>query len=475
MSDLIPQNITLPETLPEAHQLIVKMALQIEQLEHQLEQLLEHNARAHSGNSSQPPSHDASALRAQRHQRQRNKPHSERSVGAQPGHEKHERPLAPESEVDHIERYEPPVQCPCGGHIMLDDTPCQRHQILEVPRVRFQITEHQCYAGHCTACPRRYKAQMPDTVPLGQMGPNLLATIAELSGRFHLSVREIQQHLQTFFGLSLSIGAISKAQKRAMQAMIPVYTQLHEAVQQADVLHADETTHWRHTNHWWMWVASDGRVCYYPVHGSRGKSAADCLLGAFTGVLVTDRHGAYNDQPPDMRQFCWAHLLRDFIRISERAGRAGQIGSQLVRCALLVFTLQRRRQGAPPDTQYRLLLRLLKVRALVRRRLELGSALPGKTGRTCQNLLKAEVSLWVFLAYDNVPLDNNDAERLLRPYVIWRKTSFATRSARGDLFRAQILSVTQTLKKLGLSSYDFLCETMAAFLRPGGQPVRIPL
>ena len=64
--------------------------------------------------------------------------------------------------------------------------------------------------------------------------------------------------------------------------------------------------------------------------------------------------------------------------------------------------------------------------------------------------------LWSFLSYSGLPLTNNAAERALRPYVIWRKTSFASQSYRGDQFRPLILSIIGTCKRLGVSAYDLL-------------------
>ena len=50
-----------------------------------------------------------------------------------------------------------------------------------------------------------------DSVPAGQMGPNLVALIAYLSGRYHLSIRNIQDYLREHWQLSFSLGAISQA------------------------------------------------------------------------------------------------------------------------------------------------------------------------------------------------------------------------------------------------------------------------
>lgn len=81
---------------------------------------------------------------------------------------------------------------------------------------------------------------------------------------------------------------------------------------------------------------------------------------------------------------------------------------------------------------------------------------PTKTANQCQRLLDDDPMLWTFLRHPGVPLTNNAAERALRPYVIWRKTSFFSQSFRGDQFRPLILTIVETCKRLGVSAYRII-------------------
>ena len=82
-----------------------------------------------------------------------------------------------------------------------------------------------------------------------------------------------------------------------------------------------------------------------------------------------------------------------------------------------------------------------------------------------QNLLTEHIDLlrdsvrrvrWRFLDHPGLPLTNNAAQRALRPYVIWRKTHFASQSMRGLAFRERILSVIGTARNLGLNTHQLL-------------------
>jgi len=79
-----------------------------------------------------------------------------------------------------------------------------------------------------------------------------------------------------------------------------------------------------------------------------------------------------------------------------------------------------------------------------------------KVSRFCKNLLERFNALWTFLEMDHVEPTNNHAERSLRPWVIWRKKYFCTRSDYGSEFVARSASIITTCKLNGKSSFEFL-------------------
>ncbi|MHC5722096.1 MAG: IS66 family transposase, partial [Nostoc sp.] len=82
----------------------------------------------------------------------------------------------------------------------------------------------------------------------------------------------------------------------------------------------------------WLWVAVTPLVTFFEIGLTRCTQAAQNLLGEnFGGILNSDRHGAYNWVELERRQLCWAHLRREFIKISERPGVSAQLGTALVK------------------------------------------------------------------------------------------------------------------------------------------------
>ncbi len=461
----VPQPATLSEAQQTIHTLWSALGEARVRIEHLEEQLT-----TDSSTSSKPPSSDSPKTRAGR----RKKPRSDRSQGAQPGHQKHERVPVAETEVDQIERFYPPGRCACGGELELDEQPVVRHQVFDLPEVHYQVNEYQLYQGQCVGCGQRTTAPLPDWVPSGQMGPGLIGWIGVLAGQFHLSVRSIQRFLNEQWSLQFSIGAISQAQGKMNAWLGPVYRQIGEHARRADIAHADETVHYRGTERYWLWCLTTPLAVYLMTHYSRGKAAAQDLLGTFSGILVTDHYAGYNDYT--QRQLCWAHLIRRLERIARRVGQAGQIGQRLVLFSHAVIrTHHRWQQGQLTLYQYQ--RRMGRLRRSIKVQLERGQALSSssRTANQCQHVLKDEALYWTFLRDERIPLTNNAAERALRPYVIWRKISFASQSHRGSQFRPMILSVVETAKRLNLSTSRLLREVCTLGLR--GEPIttRLPL
>jgi hypothetical protein len=98
-----------------------------------------------------------------------------------------------------------------------------------------------------------------------------------------------------------------------------------------------------------------------------------------------------------------------------------------------------------------------------------------RTTNQCKHLLKDEAMCWTFLKDDRIPLTNNRAERVIRPYVQWRKTSFASQSAQGDRFRPTVMTVLGTARQLGMNMATLMREVCAQGLAHKPVSVRFAL
>ncbi len=458
-----PLSIKKANTLAQAHAQIDELVDLVRDLQAQVQLLTEQLGKS-SRNSSRPPSSDSTYQRTKRHKK---KP-TGRHKGAQPGHPKYSRELCPEEAVDDFHRYFPQAECACGGKILIDPKPARRHQIFDLPMPTYAVTEHQVFSGQCQHCKQHYQGDLPDSVPRGQLGSGLISWIVLMSGQFHLSVRNIQQLLLEQWQLNFSIGAICEAQGKANSWLDIHYQDIAHQVRSSELAHADETTHWHLGKQAWLWVLASSTVVFFMTHGSRGKKAADQLLGHFKGYLVSDQYVGYDRFDTFKRQLCWSHLIRKFTAMSERAGKGGNIGKRLLLIAHGVIRTHHRfeKQQITEPIYYR---RIRRLQWSFEEILEKGSRLrvDSRTANQCRYLLPDVHMCWTFLQDHRIPLTNNLAERVLRPYVIWRKLSYSTQSESGNGFRPRVLSVIETLKLQGLSTYAFLRQSCAQYMHEG--------
>ncbi len=192
-----------------------------------------------------------------------------------------------------------------------------------------------------------YCGELPFGISTSFLAPRATATIAILSGDYCLSRRSTQLVFDDIFNLPVSLGSISNAEET-------VSTALEAPVEEAKVyiqeyqgsVNADETGHKQQGDKMWMWLAATMMVAVFIIHTSRSMEAAKALLGEkFAGILTNDRWHSYNCFKAILRQFCWAHLKRDMQKISERSGRAGHIGDEILDYISRMFRLWHRHKA----------------------------------------------------------------------------------------------------------------------------------
>ncbi|HEY5141318.1 MAG TPA: IS66 family transposase, partial [Methylococcales bacterium] len=356
--------------------------------------------------------------------------------------------------------------CECGGHIQANTSRFKRHQVFELPKIQPIVTEYQQVYGACTQCKTYHFGPLPEGVPKGMLGVRAMSAVAVLTADYHLSKRYTQLLLKDFFNLPASVGTISNAEAIVSEAVKAPVEEAKEYIKKQPCVNADETGHKQQGKKMWMWLAATAWVAVFIIRGSRASSVAKELLGEFfSGTLTTDRYSGYTWVDIAYRQFCWAHLIRDFIKISERSGEAGRIGDQQLAYIKRMFRLWWKfRDGILSRTQF--IEAMVPLRRQMELLLEQGTQCnESKTANTCKKLLKYKTALWTFIETEGVQPTNNFAEQLIRSYVLWRKSSFGTQSDRGDLFVERMMTITTTCKLQKRNRYDYINSAVAAHLR----------
>lgn len=459
MTDQPPLAPAIWDTLsPDAQAAVTALVQSFERRITELEERLGKN----STNSSKPPSSDPPSVK-----RRPPAPASGRKRGGQPGHRHHSRALVPPERVRQVIDCKPPACRCCGFDLHGDDPEPLRHQVAEVPPIEPTVDEYRLHRLVCPDCGTSTCGTLPPGVPAGAFGPRLRAILSVLAGAYRLGKRPIRQLAADLLGLSISLGMISRLERQAAAELEAPVEELRRYVREADSAHIDETSWKQGRDKAWLWVAVARLVTVFAIATSRGAEVARDLLGTDRRkVVVSDRFKSYTWIK--RRQFCWAHLDRDFQAMVDRGGESAEVGRRLLAHSERVFDWWHRvRDG----TMARATLRshVAMLRFSFRDDLRLGEACGcAKTAATCRELLAGETHLWTFVRVEGIEPTNNDAERALRHGVIYRKTSGGTDSESGSRFVERMLTVVATCRQQGINVLDYLTGCYRAQL--DGQP-----
>jgi transposase len=440
-----------------------ELTAKVEALTKQVELLTELLNR-NSKNSHLPPSSDGpgSGLRGRRAERNRRK--AERKRGAQKGHRGSHRELLPADRVDVVVDLFPDVCLGCARLLphVVNAAAC-RYQQLDLREHRPHLTEWRRHDVGCPHCGTSTRAAYDSTkIPNSAFGPCLTATVALLTGAYHLSRRKTRRLLSELFGIAVSLGAISAMEQRASEALASAHDEALREVQYAGVKHTDATTWTRAGKLMSLWTMASAAATVYRIFADGCRETILPMFGPRVGFLVSDRATVFGFWAMALRQVCHAHLLRKYVAFSERDGPAGDIGRELLELTSLLFEYWHGfRDGHLTRQELRFWMR--PIQRDVERALERGAAADiDRLSGSCADILAHRDALWTFAEHDGVEPTNNHGELQLRDFVLWRKRSFGSQSERGERFAERVMTAVRTARKQGKDVLDFLVRTVTA-------------
>jgi transposase len=423
-------------------------------------QQLENQLATKSHNSSKPPSSDGLAKKTKsRREKSGNKP------GGQPGHPG--RTLAMVADPDHTVCHFP-EQCPGCGEALADvpATDVERRQVVDLPPVVVEVTEHQVGTKQCPRCGCATRGEFPAwvTQPV-QYGSRLLSLLVYLVVFQMLPWKRTRELLADLFRVEIGGGTLATALGRCFTGLATTAARIQEALRQAKVVGFDETgVRINGTLHWWH-TASTEELTHYHVHGSRGREGSDAgeILPGFAGRAMHDGWGPYWRYGCD-HGLCNAHHLRELTYLVEREHQ--EWAQELIDVLVLAHRQVEgaREKGARELDAVTLATIEEEYRRLVQAGWEANPAAAEPTGEApaaksrgrkaqskARNLLsrltRYERETLAFVYDFDVPFDNNQAERDLRMMKVQQKISGGFRSAEGAHGFGRIRGYLATMRK----------------------------
>ena len=355
--------------------------------------------------------------------------------------------------------------CPDCGSELIDLKEHEQYEI-DIPEVKPIITRYVMASGRCPKCGERHWMYHPDQISKATgaagvvIGPRAKALAADLKHRFGASYGKIGEILNDAFGLNVTRSAWYQADQRLGKQGESEYQELIRAIRRCSVVHSDETG-WRiGTLSAWLWVFTSQEITVYTIEKSRSHKVVVNILGKeFEGVLVSDCFLAYNAKALNqwLKQKCFSHLLKDLKELNETKTR-GAVRFARNLTALLQAALKLKAQKADLTTsQFEQQAANLETRLdqLIDEKRRLTDP---DNARFAKRLRKHRQHILRFLYVDDLDATNNQAERMLRPAVITRKTNGCNRSDEGAKTHAILSSLLATCRQQAVPILDYLIQ-----------------
>ncbi|HEV2462127.1 MAG TPA: IS66 family transposase, partial [Ktedonobacterales bacterium] len=383
----------------------------------------------------------------------------------------------PESVVEHRPTVCAGCQAPLGAEA--PEVLRERRQVHELPTLRLVVREHQAIHLRCPVCQAVTAGAFPAEAPSrAQYGPHLRALVVYLLEQQLVPYGRVREVLADLFGARLSLGTLVQWVQQAAASLEPVEAAIKAALQQAPVLHNDETGVRQAGRLAWAHVASTKRLTHYAIHAQRGQDATDAIgiLPGYRGVSVHDGWKPYQANASCRHALCNIHHLRELTFLEEQYQQAWAADLKRLLRQMKAATDQARAQGATrlPQAErdgfvaryeHLLVAGLAANPPPARRPHQRGRVKQSPARNLLERLLLGQEAVLAFLDDLTIPFDNNQAERDLRLLKVQQKISGCFRAPTGAAAFARLRSYLSTLRKQGVALLAAL-ETLFA-----GQPL----
>ncbi len=219
----------------------------------------------------------------------------------------------------------------------------------------------------------------------------------------------------------------------------------------------------------WVYVGGGGADPPYKVYDfclDRKYANPMKVLKNFKGHMHSDQYGAYIEISKNEGVFwdpCMTHIRRKFV--DAEAGDP-EFRTKILRKINNLFRFERIAWSRTPEERVRIRVEkeepiIDEMTAMVRERLLKGGLLPKSDFRNAlEYYMTAAPFLKNYLRNPDARLDNNPAERALRPFVIGKKNWLFVGSGDGGRAMATLLSLVQTCRALGINPTEYLEDVL---------------
>jgi transposase len=379
--------------------------------------------------------------------------------------------------------------CPCcNGPLHAMSTECREE--LEFIPAQIKRIEHVRHVYGCRQCERAAEqatiltAPAPKPpIPKSYASANLLAHIIAAKFVYGLPLYRLESQF-ALLDVSLPRSMSAQWMIRSAGLLESIYGRLQHHLRRRSVLHADETTvqvlrepgrEARTKSFMWLYrsAGADGPpIVLFDYQTGRGGEYPRTFLSGFRGYLHVDGYAAHDGLPHVTLAGCWAHARREFhdaIQALPKDKRQviGKAHQGLAFCNRL-FEIEREmtRREQPPTPEQRKAERERHSRPVLTEFHDWLAALQpivvpkSAIGKAVGYCLNQWEKLIRFMDDGRLEIDNNRAERSIKPFVIGRKAWLFSNTPSGARASAVLYSLVETAKENGLNPTAWLAHLL---------------
>jgi transposase len=362
--------------------------------------------------------------------------------------------------------------CGCRKHAIGEETSEQ----LEIVPMQIRVIKHIRKVYGCRGCETApVTADKPaQLIEKSMASPSVLAMLLTTKYVDGLPLHRFEKVLGRH-GIDIPRQTLARWVIQCGEHLQPLLNLMRDRLLESRVIHCDETRVQvmkepgrEPTSQSWMWVQTGGPpdkpVILFDYSTSRAQEVPSRLLEDYQGYLMTDDYAGYNAlgaRAGIERLGCWAHARRKFVEAQkvQPKGKTGRADMALNWINKL-YGIERDLKEIDDELRYKSRQeQSLPVLAQLHAWLE-----KTQPQVTAQNALGKAISylasnwhkLVRYTEAGFLPIDNNPAERAIRPFVIGRKNWLFSDTPKGATASAQLYSLVETAKANRQEPYAWL-------------------
>ena len=366
----------------------------------------------------------------------------------------------------------------CGGKLKLlgDDVT----EELEYIPGRFVVNRIVRPRMACACCETIHQAALPSRpIERGRPGPGLLAHVLVSKYGDHSPLYR-QSQIFRREGIDLDRSTLADWVGKSTALLEPLADAIARHVLAGPALFADDTPVkllapgsgktktsrlWAYVRDERPWVGEAHPASWYQFSPDRKGAHPHEHLANYTGFMHADGYAGFNElyrRGGVQEVACMAHIRRKFVDAHKSQGSA--VAEEAIKRIAELYGVEKEVRGQPPDERVRIRQRKSKpifddLEAWLHAQL---TRISGKSplGGAIRHALTRIKKLRPWLDHGFLELDNNTAERSMRPIALGRKNYLFMGSEGGGKAAAIAYTLVETAKLNGVDPQAWLTDVL---------------